>query len=358
MRSARGSVRGVPDDTRVGIVGYGLAGAVFHAPLIAATPGLRVEAIVTSNPERSRRAARDFPDARVVPSAQEMLGEVEVVVVAAANRAHVPISREAIAAGAAVVVDKPLAPTAAAGRELVEEARAAGVLLTVFQNRRWDGDFLTLRQLLAGGDAWRDHAPRVALRALAPAGQPGAWRERADPEEGGGLLLDLGSHLVDQAMLLFGRPPLVYAEVERRRPGAAIDDDVFLALDHEGGVRSHLWASAVAPALGPRFRALGSKAGYVKPGLDPQEAALSDGARPGDPGWGAEDEERWGRLIVGSDERAVPTRPGAYEEFYAGVAAALRDVAPAPVDAMDSVAGLEVLEAAARSAAERSVVEV
>jgi scyllo-inositol 2-dehydrogenase (NADP+) len=348
----------VEADLRVGIAGYGLAGAVFHAPLIAATPGLAVSAIVTGNPERRERAAREHPGARIVGALEEMLGEVDVVVVATPNREHVPAARAALGAGADVVVDKPLAVSAAEGRELVDEARRAGRLLTVFQNRRWDGDFLTLRRLIGGGELGRVVRFESRFERWRPEVPAGAWRERGDPAEGGGLLLDLGSHLVDQAVELFGRPRSVYAEVERRREGAATDDDVFVALEHAGGERSHLWAGVVAGAPGPRFRVLGLGAAYVKDGLDPQEAALGEGARPGDPGWGREPQERWGKVVAGESEQRVETDPGAYEAFYAGLVAAIRNGATPPVDAGDAVAVLELLEAAGRSARERRVVEL
>jgi scyllo-inositol 2-dehydrogenase (NADP+) len=343
-------------DLRVGIVGYGLAGAVFHAPLVAATPGLEVAAIVTRNPERRERAERDHRGARVVAEVSEMLGEVDVAVVATPNREHVPVARAALEAGVDVVVDKPLAVTASEGRELVEEARRAGGLLTVFHNRRWDGDFLTVRRLLQRAALGRVVRFESHFERWRPQVAPGAWRERGDPSEGGGLLLDLGTHLVDQALVLFGRPRSVYAEVERRRQGATVDDDVFVALEHDGGVRSHLWTSMVAGAPASRFRVLGLEAAYVKDGLDPQEEALRAGARPGDAEWGREPEQRWGRLVAGDSEQPIETERGAYEAFYARLVSALREESPPPVDPMDAVAALEVLEAAARSAATRETV--
>ena len=261
---------------------------MFHAPLVAATPGLRVAAVVTRNPERRERAERDHPGVRVVAEVAEMLAEVDIAVVATPNREHVPVARAALDAGVHVVVDKPLAVTASEGRELVEEAHRAGRVLTVFQNRRWDGDFLTVRRLLERGALGQVVRFESRFERWRPKIAPGAWRESGDPREGGGLLLDLGSHLVDQALVLFGRPRSVYAEVERRREGATVDDDVFVALEHDGGVRSHLWANVVAAAPDSRFRVLGLEAAYVKDGLDPQEAALRAGARPGDPGWGRE----------------------------------------------------------------------
>ena len=343
-------------DVRVGIVGYGLAGAVFHAPLIAATDGLGVAAVVTTSPQRREQAEREHPGVRVVESVDDLLGDVDVVVVAAPNRQHVPVARAALNAGAAVVVDKPLATSAAEGRELVEEAERAGRLLTVFHNRRWDGDFLTLRDLVERGELGRVVRLESRFDRWRPEVAGEKWRERGDPAEGGGLLFDLGSHLVDQAMLLFGRPRAVYAELRNVREGAEVDDDVFVSLEHSGGARSHLCASVVAGEPGPRFRALGLQAAYVKEGLDPQEDALRSGGRPGDEGWGREARESWGRLVAGDEARAVETNPGAYEQFYAQLATALRDGAPPPVDPHDAVAGLEVLEAARRSAAERTIV--
>jgi len=349
-----------PRDLRVGLVGYGSAGAIFHAPLLAATPGIALTAVVTGNPERRRQAERDHPGVHVVETAERLwdrAGDLDLVVVASPNRTHVPLALAALAAGLPVVVDKPFAATAAQGWRLIEEAERRRRMLTVFQNRRWDGDFLTVQRVIAEGalgpvlrfesrfDRWR------------PAPKPG-WREAGAPEEAGGLLYDLGSHLIDQALHLFGPATLVYAELDRRRPGVEVDDDTFVALTHASGVRSHLWMSVLAAQRGARFRVLGGRAAYVKLGLDPQEDALRAGARPGQPGWGEEPEERWGELGADGDLRRVRTEPGAYERFYAAVVAALRDGAPPPVDPADSAAALEVIEAARRSAVESRTVAV
>ncbi|MFJ4691988.1 Gfo/Idh/MocA family oxidoreductase [Streptomyces sp. NPDC088766] len=341
---------------RVGLIGYGLAGSVFHAPLIAATEGLVLDTVVTSNPERREQARAGFPDVRVAGTPDELFarsGDLDLIVVASPNKTHVPLARTALEADLAVVVDKPVAGTAAGARELAGLAEERGLFLSVFQNRRWDNDFLTLRALLAEGalgDVWRFESRFERWRP-----QPkGGWRESGDPAEIGGLLYDLGSHVVDQALVLFGPVTQVYAESVVRRAGAEADDDTFLALTHAGGVRSHLYVSATTAQLGPRFRVLGSKAGYVKYGLDPQEAALRDGGRPG-AGWGEEPEELWGR--VGSGEspvtgggRAVRTLPGDYPAYYAAVAKALTDGGPNPVTAAEAAAALDVLEAARRSA--------
>jgi len=345
---------------RVALVGYGLAGAVFHAPLIAVVEGLELSAIVTREPERRARARRDFPGAELLEAADEIWerpGAFELVVVAAPNRVHVPLARAAIDAGIAVVVDKPLAAAASEARELVDAARARDVVLTVFQNRRWDGDFLTASRLVAEQALGRVFRFESRFERWRPE-LSGGWRELPGAEEAGGLLFDLGSHLVDQALVLFGPVRQVYAELDVRRPGATVDDDSFVALTHLTGVRSHLWMSSVAAQSAPRLRVLGDRAAYVKYGMDVQEEALRQGLRPRAPGWGEEPEEHWGLLGAGDRVERIRTDPGAYERFYEGVAAAIRDGSPPPVDPVDAVSALELLDAARASAREGKVVAV
>ncbi|MVO84712.1 oxidoreductase [Streptomyces sp. p1417] len=352
------------NDLRVGLIGYGLAGSVFHAPLIAATEGLALDTVVTSNPERQDRARAEFgAGLRCVADADELWAradELDLVVVASPNKTHVALATAALKAGLPVVVDKPLAGTAAEARELAALADERGLLLSVFQNRRWDNDFRTLRKLIADGelgDVWRFESRFERWRPH----PKGGWRESGDPEEIGGLLYDLGSHVVDQALVLFGPAVRVYAETDVRRPGAQADDDTFVAITHAGGVRSHLYVSATTAQLGPRFRVLGSSAGYVKYGLDPQETALRDGKRPtaseGKDPWGVEPESMWGRVGAGESPltgggRPEPTLPGDYPAYYAAVAAALRGDGENPVTAHEAASALDVLEAARRSARE------
>ncbi|MFG2496739.1 Gfo/Idh/MocA family oxidoreductase [Streptomyces sp. NPDC048441] len=346
---------------RVALIGYGLAGSVFHAPLIAATEGLALDTVVTSNPERQAQARAEFGDGlRFAASPDELWAradELDLIVIASPNKTHVALATAALKAGLPVVVDKPIAGTAAEARELAALADDRGLLLSVFQNRRWDNDFRTLKQLIADGelgDVWRFESRFERWRP-----QPkGGWRESGNPEEIGGLLYDLGSHVVDQALVLFGPARSVYAESDVRRPGAEADDDTFIAITHTNGVRSHLYVSATTAQLGPRFRALGSSAGYVKYGLDPQEAALRDGKRPtgaDSDGWGVEPESLWGR--VGSGESPltggglpIETLPGDYPAYYAAIAAALHGTGENPVSAHEAAAALDVLEAARRSA--------
>ncbi|MEU6894222.1 Gfo/Idh/MocA family oxidoreductase [Streptomyces sp. NPDC046557] len=355
----------VTSPLRVGLVGYGLAGSVFHAPLVTATEGLVLDAVVTSDPDRRARAREAYPDIRIADSAAELweggagADPVDLVVIASPNKTHVPLARAALTAGVPVVVDKPPAATAAEAEELAALAERTDTFLSVFQNRRWDNDFLTLRRLLADGELGDVQRFESRFERWRPQ-LKGGWRESGAPEEIGGLLYDLGSHVVDQALVLFGPAVRVYAETDVRRAGAEADDDTFIAITHAGGVRSHLYVSATTAQLGPRFRVLGSRAGYVKYGLDPQEAALREGLRPGagdDKAWGVEPEHLWGRLGAGESPLTgggapVPTAPGDYPAYYAAVAAALREGGPAPVTAREAAHCLAVLEAARRSSRE------
>ena len=347
-------------DLRVAIIGYGVAGRFFHAPLIAATSGLAVATVVTANPERQAEVRRAHPDARVLDGSEELWarGDTDLVVIAAPNRVHAALAGEAIDRGIPVVVDKPLAVNFEEGETLVMRSERAGVLLTVFQNRRWDSDYLTVKRLIAEGRLGTVMRFESRFERWRPSANPGAWRESASPDEGGGQLLDLGSHLVDQALGLFGSATHVYGEVDARR-GMLGDDDAFLALRHQSGVLSHLHASAVTAAPGPRLRVLGTKAAFIASHLDSQEEQLRAGVRPdARPDWGTEARSRWGRLLIGDESAPVPSERGAWPDFYATLRAALQDGGAPPVDPHDAMATLRVLESARRSARERVVVAV
>ena len=334
-------------DVRVALIGYGFGGAAFHAPLIACTPGMRLATIVTRNPERRAQAAREHPRANIVDSVQAIWDRAQdhdVVVVTTSNDSHASLAMAALAAGLPVVVDKPFAVRAAEGRALIDDARRRNLLLTVYHNRRWDSELLTVKRLLAEqafGEVLRFESRLERWRPQLK----GGWREQGAPELAGGLLYDLGTHLIDQALHLFGPVTHVYAELDRRRPGIEVDDDVFLALTHESGVRSHLSATSLSAQPLARMRVLGSRAAYLKVDGDVQEAALRAGELPDKSGWGEEPQEHWGLLGVGDAAVPVRSEPGAYQQFYAGIVAALRNGAPPPVDPEDAVAGLEIIEA-------------
>ena len=357
-------MEGSRDTLRVAVVGYGLAGAVFHAPLVHATPGMEVAAIVTGNEERRAQATRDFPRARLYAGTDDLWTDAasyDLVAIAAANRAHAPVTLAALGAGLPVVVDKPMAANSADARAMIDAAARAGLMLTVFHNRRWDSDFLTVRRLIGEGTLGTPFRLESRFERFREQPKPGAWRELADPADAGGTLWDLGPHLIDQACVLFGAPTHVYAEVERRRSDVEVDDDVFVDLRFAGGESAQLWASQVAAIAGPRVRLSGLLGAYEQPAVDPQEDALRAGLRPGDAGWGATARELWGRLVTGGDQpadRAIEPDPGAWEAFYAQVRDAIVGGAPPPVDPADGLRAIEIVEAARQSAARCGVVRL
>ena len=345
-------------DIRVALIGFGLGGSAFHAPLIAATPGMRLTSVVTSNEARAAQARRDHPGVHVAGTVQwlwDHAGDHDLVVVTTPNRVHATLAMAALSAGLPVVIDKPFARSAPEARQVIQMASEKRLPVIPYHNRRWDSEHLTLRRLMNEGVLGRISRYEARLERWRPE-LKGGWRDRGAVEEAGGLLYDLGSHLIDQALSLFGPVQEVYAELGRRRPGAETDDDVFLALKHVNGVRSHLWTSYVAAHHGPRMRVLGERGAFVKQHADGQEAALRSGHRPVGPDWGREPPERWGILTDGTREESVPSEHGAYQRFYGTLVATLRDGAPPPVAPEDALAGLEIIDAAQRSAAERSVV--
>lgn len=347
---------------RVALAGYGLAGSTFHAPLIGATEGLELHAVVTRDAGRRDQLAADHPGVAAVDALEDALDGADAVAIASPNRFHAPLAHAAIAAGKHVVVDKPLAVTAADARGLAEAARTAGVVVTAFHNRRWDDDFLTLAREIEAGRLGRVLRLESRFDRWRPAIREGVWREHGDPADGGGLLLDLGSHLVDQAVQLLGPVTTVYAELEVRRPNAVVEDDVFLALQHVGGARSHLWAGVHAADGPARFRALGEKGAIVSRGLDQQEAQLRAGAAPRDAGFGVRDVAAVGGMAFhdGGDgpPAAVALERGRWLTFYERFVAAVRDGADAPVGVEEAVGVLTLLEAARESAAHGTVVAV
>ena len=346
-------------DLRVALVGYGLSGAVFHAPLIGATPGLRLATVVTGNHERAARARQDIRKVEVLERADELwqrAADHDLVVIASPTGTHLVVGLAALEAGMPIVVDKPLAPSVEEARELVEAAGDRRRMLSVFHNRRWDGDTLTIRRLVDDDALGAVVRFESRFERWRPAVREGAWRERTSAAEGGGTMLDLGSHVIDQALHLFGPALRVYGEVDARRPGAVADDDIFVALDHAVGVRSHLSAGAVAAIPGPRVRVLGLGGGYEKYGLDIQEDALRAGQRPDGPDWGVDPPENWGRLVTEAGERTLETDRGAWPRYYAGIVDSLRTGAPPPVSGADGLAVVAVMDAARRSSAAGEVI--
>jgi len=356
------------------IVGYGLAGSAFHAPLIASTDGMEVAAIITRSQGRQEQAQADYPGAKVFSSLEEVFAnhsEYDLLVVATPNDTHLEIGLASIEAGMATVIDKPIAISSLEVQALMAAAAGAEVLLSVFQNRRWDNDFLTVKSLLDSGALGKITRMESRFERYRLEPKPGGWRETTSASAGGGLLFDLGSHLIDQAMVLFGRPERVYAEIMHRRVGVAGDDDTFVALNFSDDVVVHIWVSMLAPAPGPRFRISGIKGAYEKWGLDPQENALKAGDRPSiehsrtrqlDKHWGRDRREDWGKLSTYVDnqlvEKRLETLSGCYQNFYAAMRDAIRLGSAVPVPASDALACLKVIEAARLSAQNSAVIKL
>ena len=332
---------------RVGLIGYGLAGKVFHAPLIDAVPQLELTAVATS---RVDEVAADWPGTRAVADPDALIADaaIDLVVIATPNATHAPLARAALDAGKHVVIDKPFVVDPADGTALIDLARKRGRVLSVFHNRRWDGDFRTVRALIQSGRLGEVMLYEARWDRFRPALREG-WKEA--PDRGAGLLPDLGSHLIDQALQLFGRPDAVSADLGCQRPGSRIEDYVELTL-HYGAMRAILSASIIVAAARPRFAVHGTRGSFVKHGLDPQEDAMKHGFRPDSAGFGEDTPDAYGLITDTEGSTRVPTERGDYRCFYQGVAAAIRDGAPPPVDPADALAAIDLIALARRSAAE------
>jgi scyllo-inositol 2-dehydrogenase (NADP+) len=341
----------------VGLIGYGLGGSVFHAPLVQAEPRLRLHAVVTS---RADQVARDLSGVRVVAGAEELLADpaVELVVVAAPNAVHHELAAAALRAGRHVVVDKPFTLATADADELIALAAGTDRRLSVFHNRRWDADFLTVRRVVEAG-VLGEVAELVSRYDRFRPAPRGSWKEAAVP--GSGVLWDLGPHLVDQALQLFGRPQTLWADVGVQRAGVEAVDYFHLVLGY-GRLRVLLHAGMLVRDPGPRFEVHGDRGSFVTWGMDEQERALRAGVRPGDAGWGMVPPDRQGTLtiqVAGLEQRGrLAGVSGAYETFYAAMAAAVAGEGPVPVDAGEARDTVVLIELALRSSHQGRVVEV
>src|ERR1700682_2017181 len=304
----------------VGLVGFGLAGRAFHAPVIRAVPGLPLAAIVQRN---GTEAAEKYPDVRIVRSLEELLSmaEIRLVVIATPNETHYPFARQCLEAGRDVVIDKPFTTTLKEAVSLVQFAKDANRLLTVYQNRRYDGDFQAIRRLVADGTLGRIVRLETSYDRFRPQLKPGAWREAAPP--GSGTLFAIAPHLIDHALVLFGLPEAVTADVRMERENAAADDAFDITLHYPNGMRAVLRSSILEAAPRPPFVLFGTQASFVKQAFDPQEMNLRLGYIPTDTAWGAEPEENWGVLTVPSgdsfEQRRIPSAVCDYRDYYSNV---------------------------------------
>jgi scyllo-inositol 2-dehydrogenase (NADP+) len=338
----------------VGLIGFGLAGRAFHAQVIRATPGLRLAAIVQRH---GNDAAEKYPDVRVVRSVEELLNirDIRLVVIATPNETHAPIARQCVEAGRDVVVDKPFATTLKEAEGLVELARKSGRLITVYQNRRYDGDFQAIRQIVAEGTLGRIVRFETNYDRFRPDLKPGAWRERVGP--GGGIFFDIAPHLIDHALVLFGLPEAVTGDVRIERPVAVVDDSFDVMLHYSAGMRAVLRSTMLAVAPRPRFVLHGTRGSFVKQTFDPQEINLRRGYVPQNGQWGGEPPEDWGVLTTVENDvvtkRSVPSASSDYRDYYANVRDAIlgrATLAVTPEHALDVMRVLEMAQESSRTA--------
>lgn len=344
-------------ELEVGLIGFGLAGRVFHAPIIRAVPGLRLAAIL----ERSGdEAGRRYSDVRVVRTIDDLLKieSIGLVVIATPNTSHYAFAAQCLQAGRHVVVDKPFTTSYEEAAELVRIASKAKRLITVFQNRRGDGDFRTLRRMIERKSLGRTVLFESRFERYRPNLRPGAWREASEP--GSGILFDLGPHLLDQALVLFGEPLAVSADVRNERGGAAADDAFDIVLYYPA-MRALLRSTMLACEAGPRFILNGTKGSFVKYGLDPQEEALARGETPRNSSWGLEPEQNWGTATLAQDgtvtREKIPTEAGDYRRYYQNVRDAILSGAPLDVTPRQALTVMRLLELARESGRDRKTLE-
>ena len=343
---------------RVGLIGFGLAGQAFHAPVIRGVPGMELACILE---RRGSRAKERYPQVRVARTLDELLADetIRLCVVATPNDSHFEYTKSCLLAGRDVVVDKPFTPTLAASKELVRIAAERKRLLTVYQDRRWDGAFHTIRKLLDAATLGRvvEYEARFDRFRLEP--KENAWRERPD-QPAAGVLFDLGPHLIDQALVLFGEPQKITASAFCQRDTSQVDDAFDVCMEYPG-LRAMLRARIIAYAPGPHMLIHGTKGTFIKYGMDPQEELLRgkncpDGLDWGED-WGEERPELWGTLtLVGQPSQKVKTERGDYRGFYANVRDAIEKGTPLDVTPEQALRTMRALLLARKSSREERTV--
>jgi len=346
------------DDLRkvkVGIIGYGFSGKTFHAPIIQTVEGLEISKIVSSN---ALKVKEDYPDVEVVSDAQQLLSDpaIDLVIITTPNTTHYPFAKQALLSGKHVVVEKPFVIHSKEAQELIEIADKQNKIISVYHNRRWDNDFLTVKECLASGVmgeiySYEAHYNRYRIEVT------NRWREQN--MEGSGMLYDLGSHLIDQALHLFGLPETVFGDVMAQRIGSVTDDYFHIVLGY-GRLRVILHSGSVVKSAGPKFQIHGDKGSFMKYGLDSQEDSLKQGKVPGDALWGKDLEESYGELTVNVGDLLLKgkleTKTGSYEAFYKGIYEAIAESKPVPVNAADAMNTIKIIELAIKSSQEKRVV--
>lgn len=343
------------DTIRVGVIGFGLAGRIFHTAVISATPGLELAAIVQ---RKGDEAAKAYPHVQIYRSIEELLADasIRLVVVATPSFSHFEVAEQCLRTDRDVVVDKPFVLTSEEAAKLIRLARERKRLLTVYQNRRWDGDFKTVEKVLVSGELGRLVTYESHFDRFRPQPRREVWRESGGP--GGGTLFDLGSHLIDQALTLFDKPESLFASVRTQRDNGAADDAFDITLFYPR-FTAYLRATMIAKAPGARFTLHGTEGSFVKFGLDPQEAALVGGATFATPGFGTEPEAAWGKLYLENAEpESVETEVGDYRGLYANVRDALLDKANLAVTPEQAWRTTRLIEIARESSSKGRVLPV
>jgi scyllo-inositol 2-dehydrogenase (NADP+) len=344
---------------RVGLIGFGMAGQAFHAPVIRGVPGMELACILE---RRGTKAQEKYPGVRVARSLDELLAdkEIRLCVIATPNDSHFELAQACLLAGRDVVVDKPFAPTLGEAEKLVRLAAERARLITVYQDRRWDGDFGTIKKIVKSGQLGTivEYECRYDRFRLEP--KPNAWREKAD-QPAAGVLFDLGPHVIDQALVLFGEPEAITASAFCERETSQVDDSFDVCLEYPR-LRALGRARIIAYAPGPHFLIHGTNGSFVKYGMDPQEARLRAGQYPQGTDWGAdwgvEPEELWGTLsLVGELGVKVKTERGDYRGFYANVRDAIEKKAPLEVTPEQALRTMRAVILAHKSSRERRTVE-
>lgn len=341
-----------------GLASYGMSGSVFHAPFLDVHPGFELHTIV----ERSKDLARTrYPHVKIVRSFEALLAipEIQLVVVNTPDTTHYDYVKQALLAGKHVVVEKPFVFDVNQGEELVKLARERGLLLAVYQNRRWDGDFLTVKQILESGVLGRVVEFQSAFQRYRNFIQTGTWKEKANQQVG--ITYNLGSHMIDQAVQLFGMPQAVYADIDRLRDGSEVDDYYFIKLIYPQ-LKVLLRAGYLMREETPRYYLHGTEGSYVKHGLDPQEECLKQGAIPTGAAWGKEAEAAWGTLnttVSGLHYRGkVETLPGNYMAFYDDIHRSITDNRKPLTDAEEVLQVIRIIQASFESARTEEVVRL
>lgn len=343
---------------KTAVIGFGLSGAIFHAPFLEASDRFDLAVILQ---RKGESAALAYPRARIARSLESVLSDesIELVVIGTPNALHFDMARQALLAGKHVIVDKPFTPTVAEAKELIALARQKGLRLFVFHNRRWDGDFMTLRALIGEGKLGEIVSYQASYDRYAPSLNSKPWKEVAGPSIS--ILHDLGTHIIDQAVCLFGRPEAVTGHLVTEREGSLVSDGFTVRL-HYNGMYATLQSSLLVLEEGPRYTIHGRKGSFVKFGVDPQEDDMQAGGRPLDPGWGEDAEEKWGVLHTraGSVSRreTIPTLPGNYMYFYDNVAAVLRDGTRVALSAEEALVTVQIIEAVQESHREKRTIKL